>query len=135
MRLDSDRVYAPISNVNQFRIDSNSTIIPRVAHLRPDLKPQHPGGALEAHKRLILPSKLPSLPVFSPNLGDYPRFSSKDPGPEGPALGYPLKGLVYIAIFLLEYWSVGVVKYCKSNGQKTSGYIAILEDTVFSEFN
>ena len=35
----------------------------------------------------------------------------KDPGPEGPALGYPWKGVVYIAIFLSEYWSAGVVEY------------------------
>ncbi len=30
---------------------------------------------------------------------------------EGPALGYPWKGVVYIAIFLREYWSAGVVEY------------------------
>jgi len=27
---------------------------------------------------------------------------SKDPGPEGPALGYPWKGVAYIAIFFRE---------------------------------
>jgi hypothetical protein len=30
---------------------------------------------------------------------------------EGPALGYPWKGVVYIPIFLREYWSAGVVEY------------------------
>ena len=35
--------------------------------------------------------------------------TSKDPGPEGPALVYPWKGVVYIAIFLREYWSAGVL--------------------------
>ncbi len=35
--------------------------------------------------------------------------TSKDPGHEGPALDYPWKGVVYIAIFLREYWSAGVV--------------------------
>ena len=29
----------------------------------------------------------------------------------GRALGYPWKGVVYIAIFLREYWSAGVVEY------------------------
>ena len=33
-----------------------------------------------------------------------------DPGPEGPALGYPWKGIVYRPLFL-EYWSAGVVEY------------------------
>jgi len=41
----------------------------------------------------------------------YRAKKSKDPGPEGPALGYPWKGVVYIAIFLREYWSAGVVEY------------------------
>jgi len=49
---------------------------------------------------------------------------------ESPSLGYPWKGVVYIAVFLREYWSVGVVEYCKSNEQKTSEYIVTLEDTV-----
>jgi len=31
------------------------------------------------------------------------------PDSEGSALGYPLKGIVYIAICLWEYWSAGVV--------------------------
>jgi hypothetical protein len=60
------------------------------------------------------------------------QLKNKDPGPEGPALVSPWKGVVYIAIFLLEYWSVGVVEYCKCKEQKPSGYIVILEDTVFS---
>jgi hypothetical protein len=37
------------------------------------------------------------------------RAKVKNPGPEGPALGYPWKGIVYRPLFL-EYWSGGVLK-------------------------
>ena len=55
---------------------------------------------------------------------------NKDPGSEGTALGYPWKGVVYIAIFLQEYWSVGArpgattdkkhleLQLCKGNALK-----------------
>ena len=46
----------------------------------------------------------------------------KNPGPEGPALDYPWKGVVYNAISLREYWSVGVVECCKSNEQNLGVY-------------
>ncbi|MBW2222276.1 MAG: hypothetical protein JRF22_07065 [Deltaproteobacteria bacterium] len=52
-------------------------------------------------------------------------YISKDPGPEGPALGYPWKGVVYMAIFLWEYWSAGVVEYWKSNEQKPLEHVVI----------
>jgi hypothetical protein len=41
----------------------------------------------------------------------YAQVVVKNPGPESPALGYPWKGVVYIAIFLREYWSAGVMEY------------------------
>jgi len=51
----------------------------------------------------------------------------KDPGRvKDPVLrgrlgfGLLLEGAVYIAIFLREYWSAGVVEYWKTNEQNTS---------------
>ena len=52
-------------------------------------------------------------------------YISKDPGRVedpasrgGPGFGLPLEGVVYMAIFLWEYWSAGVLEYWKSNEQK-----------------